>query len=232
MKVLLLVNNNPVTVDDDDYSRCNSLFWKFHPDGYVRMSGRPGTYLHLFIKGRSPKGLIIDHEDQNKLNNQKSNLRFVTQQTNRLNGAYLKNPRHNIYQTSIGHYRVSFERVGKLISLGVYETLDEAICVRNNYLLKDPAFVRSVSPQTLALLHQQLTSRLPLPVCKTEHLVQSAGHPTQTPSASEGLAVQAQTDGVEHLARMCGKCGYALPHCACSPSPTCPSPSSQPAPGP
>jgi len=49
---------------------------------------------HLVAKcfiGERPDGLVIDHIDQNKLNNNVENLRYVTQQINCINNKYYRN---------------------------------------------------------------------------------------------------------------------------------------------
>ena len=40
------------------------------------------VYLHLQMMGDKPKGMVVDHIDGNTWNNQKANLRFITQQQN------------------------------------------------------------------------------------------------------------------------------------------------------
>lgn len=42
-------------------------------------------FMHQEIIGKAPSGLVIDHRNNNKLDNRKSNLRFITQQQNMFN---------------------------------------------------------------------------------------------------------------------------------------------------
>lgn len=82
----------------------------------------------------------VDHINHDGLDNTDGNLRVVNQHQNQLNrkGARKDSTtRHkNIYYTK-GKYKVQFKRNGKQFSLGVYPTLDDAIRVRDEYLIKE-----------------------------------------------------------------------------------------------
>lgn len=63
--------------------------WYIEKDGYACANKRVNyiqysCYLHRMILGRKP-GLVIDHISQNKLDNKRSNLQFVTQSQNAFN---------------------------------------------------------------------------------------------------------------------------------------------------
>ena len=88
--------NHSVMVDDIDYKYLSQFKWygvliknKFREDTiYVRRMYRDifgkkhGISIHQQIMNKAPKGLVIDHEDRNPLNNQRFNLRFITQKEN------------------------------------------------------------------------------------------------------------------------------------------------------
>lgn len=80
-------------VDDEDYERVNQYNWSVSIDKKniyaLRKIRIPNNKfktikLHHFILGKK-QGFIIDHEDRNGLNNQKSNLRHCTNTDNQKN---------------------------------------------------------------------------------------------------------------------------------------------------
>jgi hypothetical protein len=94
--VELFTSNGPVAlVDEIDFSHCLAYIpWSLNGEGYVHAWIPKGKgkklYLHHFIAARMqlivPIGCIIDHEDRDRCNNRRDNLRAVTQSYNRLNG--------------------------------------------------------------------------------------------------------------------------------------------------
>ena len=97
----------------------------------------PVAHLILLLNGITiPNGCIIDHLDGNPLNNNISNLRVTIQQTNCRNaGRKLgKSGEKCITITKASTYRVRVVINGKRTCLGCYETLQEAIQVRDSKL--------------------------------------------------------------------------------------------------
>jgi len=86
MKEIKLANNKGITfIDDEDYEWLNQYKWQLTDTGYAKMALKGKTKrMHRFIM-KEPDGLQIDHIDGNKLNNQKSNLRFATKSQNAMN---------------------------------------------------------------------------------------------------------------------------------------------------
>jgi hypothetical protein len=81
-----------IEIDDEDAPRILTHSWWVssspETDGHVicfstRIGGKI-IKLHRFIMG-DPSGLVIDHEDGNRLNNRKSNLRPCTVSQNNMN---------------------------------------------------------------------------------------------------------------------------------------------------
>ena len=79
----------PILVDDEDYEELNAHTWNISKNGYVRRSvwkdgKNTGEAMHRRIMS-APKGMDVDHIDQNRLNNQKANLRLATRSQNMAN---------------------------------------------------------------------------------------------------------------------------------------------------
>ncbi len=78
------VKGHTVLVDEDDYDKVIKKNWHMKL-GYPRTRmGNDHIFMHQFIFGKKD-GFMIDHIDRNKLNNQKSNLRYATRQMNFIN---------------------------------------------------------------------------------------------------------------------------------------------------
>jgi hypothetical protein len=79
--------------------------------------------MHRLIMKAAP-GQAVDHKDTDKLNNQKSNLRFCTTTQNNRNGVLRKdNPTGYIGVTvdpSTGHFRPNIYKDGKAVSFGQF----------------------------------------------------------------------------------------------------------------
>lgn len=87
----------------------------------------------------APKGSVVDHIDGNPLNNQKSNLRICNQTINCLN-AKMSRANTSGYTGVYWHSRdckwqACLRVDGKQMSLGYYETIEEAVSARSKALL-------------------------------------------------------------------------------------------------
>lgn len=131
-----------VLLDDEDRERFIEFSWSLSGNGYLQRHHvtETGRYtkkrLHQEIMG-APYGMTVDHINGNKLDNRRVNLRIVDQQAN------TQNRRPN----SSGHRGVSWnKRSGKwyahakidrkMISLGFYDNLEEAIRVADEFRRK------------------------------------------------------------------------------------------------
>lgn len=75
-------------IDDEDLSAISAHSWRKTHRGYIAAHiNNKMIYLHRFIMGDPPAGLVTDHIDGDKSNNQRANLRFVTMQQNAQNSA-------------------------------------------------------------------------------------------------------------------------------------------------
>lgn len=75
-------------VDDDDFDHLSKWNWyaqKTHRGFYAaRRDGTRLIYMHRELN-KTPNGMLTDHEDCNKLNNQRKNLRTATALQNTMN---------------------------------------------------------------------------------------------------------------------------------------------------
>ena len=102
MKLIPVSGGNFAAVDDEDYDYLMQRKWQISGKGYAtrydRFKDKPRViiFMHRAIM-KAKNGDIVDHKDGNKLNNQKSNLRFATPAQNSQNRRVVKN------KTSICH---------------------------------------------------------------------------------------------------------------------------------
>lgn len=95
MRKILLGNKNEnlfALIDDEDFDKVNKIKWHLGKCGYVmgtERKTRKRFYLHRFILNPR-KGLIIDHINNDSLDNRKENLRICTQSENLRNRSKMK----------------------------------------------------------------------------------------------------------------------------------------------
>jgi len=71
-------------IDKEYLDKVKGYKWCLNGNGYV-INTKNKVFLHHLIFGRPLKGYLIDHQDTNKLNNRKKNLRFATYSQNGMN---------------------------------------------------------------------------------------------------------------------------------------------------
>ena len=84
----------PILVDDEDYDRLNQYNWFISKQGYAVRNVKVGDKWTRYSMHREilqvDKGMDVEHKDQNRLNNQKSNLRASTRSQNMANVRKIK----------------------------------------------------------------------------------------------------------------------------------------------
>ena len=119
-----------ILVNDEDAWLLSAFTWKL-------IQGNPATtsldrewtiYIQHFIIGMPiDASLVVDHRDQNKLNNHRSNLHYVTKQQNMLNHKNKDDPMANIRLLKGGRYWFRLNRMGwNYYAPTSYATLEEA----------------------------------------------------------------------------------------------------------
>lgn len=130
-KVLLKNTGNYAIIDDDDLERVEALSpWYENDSGYAmkktRIKGKNVSIrMHAYIND-TPKGLVTDHINGNRLDNRKSNLRCVSARINSWNAD--RQDRHTVYDLPFG---VSFDKSrGKYVACKTvrkrFDTLEDA----------------------------------------------------------------------------------------------------------
>lgn len=93
MKLIPLSRGLFAQVDDEDFDMVNRFKWSvikcgnnFYAKRNIRVDSKVRSMsLHIYIIGKQPDGLMIDHRDANMLNDQRNNLRVCTQIQNQQN---------------------------------------------------------------------------------------------------------------------------------------------------
>lgn len=132
-KVLLRNTGHYAIVDEEDFQKINQLgSWYENEQGYaikrMKINGKNTTIrMHALING-TPKGLVTDHINGDRLDNRKANLRSVGQMINSWN-ADRTGREHTVYNLPKG---VSFDKnrgkyVGTMTIRRRFDTLEEAV---------------------------------------------------------------------------------------------------------
>jgi len=128
MQRIELTKNQFTLVDDADFEVLSKLTWHHAVVGYAatRLEGNI-VYMHRFILN-AVAGQEVDHIDNNKLNNQRANLRVVTRGINNQNRR-----RQNLtgligvkFLKHRGTYQARINHEGFHYHLGTFKTSEEA----------------------------------------------------------------------------------------------------------
>lgn len=138
MKEIKLKKGGIALVDDEDFEALNQYEWyaiKTQKNTYaVRCIYNKETgqvrhlRMHRIIMSATERWDLIDHIDHNPLNNQKYNLRRVTQRQNLLNSKRFNKTGYKgvTYRKDNSKFTATIHAEGRDISLGCYTTAVEA----------------------------------------------------------------------------------------------------------
>jgi hypothetical protein len=129
-------------VDDEDFDRLNKFSWQARKDkgiiGNISGDGKK-TLMHRYIM-KAKHNQEIDHIDGNRLNNQKSNLRFATSSQNKANRGPRKDNKSGYkgvsWHKQLNKWTVRIMINGKYLSLGLHNDILEAAKAYNKAALK------------------------------------------------------------------------------------------------
>lgn len=135
MKQIVLSDGQITLVSDEDFLFLVGDQWRKSKNGYVvrgiRLNGvYTLIYMHVVVASRMKIEGLTDHEDRNKLNNQRSNLRPATRSQNAANVGLRQDNTTGFkgvrFQKQSNKYEVFITVGGKTAYIGLYETPEEA----------------------------------------------------------------------------------------------------------
>ncbi len=134
MKSIPLSQGKVTLVDDEDYEWLTQWRWyanKGKLTWYAQSTKSPQVLMHHLIVGRPIWGLQVDHRDRNGLNNQRYNLRIVTNAQNTRNKDRLRRNKSGFTGVSWDKkqrkWRATTSIADKPISIGRYDSIEEAV---------------------------------------------------------------------------------------------------------
>ena len=137
MKKIPLSQGKFALVDDEDFEELNKYKWTAYGarDTFYAYrnpsinNGRKSIFMHRQIMN-TPEGMQTDHADRNGINNQRKNLRIVTNSQNQMNKKRQSNNSSGFmgvdFHSGTKKYRARINKKGKQIHLGIFNTAKEA----------------------------------------------------------------------------------------------------------
>lgn len=134
-EIPLAKNRGFAIVDDEDFDFLSKYKWKINPRGYIYRNFYKGNghstsvLMHRKIMS-APKGMEIDHINNDKLDNRKSNLRLCTVDENSRNRKLTKRNTHGYkgvkYDKRRKNWSAQISHKYKKYHLGTFTTVIEA----------------------------------------------------------------------------------------------------------
>lgn len=145
MKEIVLANGGVALVDDEDFDKLSKFKWSaiygrhtcYAKRESQRINGVRGTTIRMHQEiMNTHNGEFIDHKDGNGLNNQKANLRFCTNQQNRMNSNSVKGSTSRFkgvtWRKDYKKWRGQIVKDGKHFHLGYHDSEIDAALAYNN----------------------------------------------------------------------------------------------------
>lgn len=139
MRFIELTNGGKTKVDDDLYEYLSSLNWQLSPQGYAcRSSVKDGVILMHRVIVNANRGEIVDHINQNKLDNQKINLRVVNRSKNSINSKMRENNtsgfRHVTWRKDTKKWLAQVMRNYRNYNLGSFDFPEDAALAAEKFI--------------------------------------------------------------------------------------------------
>jgi hypothetical protein len=135
--MVIEIKGYKVKIDDEDEGRVTAHSWWVSSspqiDGHVicfsTKIGKKIIKLHRFLMGGA-SGLVVDHRDGDRLNNQKSNLRVCTVRENNINVGLTRRNRSGYrgvsFSKTSGKWRATISLDRKQLHLGYFDRPEKA----------------------------------------------------------------------------------------------------------
>jgi hypothetical protein len=126
--IIHMIGGHKCIIDAEDVDLIKDYTW-YMAHGYVFTTSRKNILIHRLIMDAKP-GCIIDHINQNKLDNRKCNLRIATHSQNSSNSGVRKNNTSGkkgvSWHKATGKWQATMTHNYKSIHIGLYDTVEEA----------------------------------------------------------------------------------------------------------
>lgn len=130
--VYIKIKDKEILIDIDDLEKVRQKRW-YLCSGYARETSGDEIYMHTFLMGEK-NGFETDHNNRNKLDNRRENLKLVTSFQNKINRGMNKNNTSGVKGVSFNKkYGKCESSIGfnyKKILLGYFDSLKLAIQAR------------------------------------------------------------------------------------------------------
>ena len=129
MKKIFLTQGQVALVDDDMFEELNQYKWYaqkqrntfYAKRNMLKINGKHTVIrMHHVIEGKPPKGFMTDHKNGQGLDNQRKNLRFVT---NRQNQQNRKNACDTSKHPGVSWYKITQKWLVHIVINGTYKHL-------------------------------------------------------------------------------------------------------------
>lgn len=141
-KEILLSQGKVALVDVEDYDELSKYKWYAYRDVHTYYAGRNvknacQVRMHRQIT-HCPEGLEVDHINRNGLDNRKENLRICTRSQNCCNFVRKRNVSgcRGVVPHGPGKWQVFITKNKASLTLGTFDTFEEAVRVRKDAELK------------------------------------------------------------------------------------------------
>lgn len=140
MKKIKLTQGKYALVDDADFEWLNQWKWTHgHNEAHRNAGGGKWIKMHRLIMDE-PEGMVVDHKNNNRLDNRRDNLRICTQQQNTLNSPIRKSNKSGYkdiwWDKSREKWFVQIMCKGKKHTVGRFANIKEAIQARNSRIIE------------------------------------------------------------------------------------------------
>lgn len=136
MQIYLANKNTYALIDDGDYNLVKEYKWYLDDMGYARSSSnKQNIRLHQLVFGKASKGMVIDHINQNRLDNRKENLRYLPHRSNLINSGAPVNNTSGIRGVRWDKSRnkwIAYIGMGERHYVKIFNQLEQAIAWRKD----------------------------------------------------------------------------------------------------